>query len=251
MSQERPQGIDYGDLIRFNDERLQDIVIEHTHGERNLERGWNSVLKLDNTYNTVEETVDSSKTPFEPLILLVSPELLGTHEATDPDHIPVDGESKRGFEEIDFKNGWNGSPIAAACFVVCDGDRVLKSDVYPSIFNALVRNGGIGILDQLNYGDIGALDGHHRRRFAAEGPIKLKYVPVQIMPYLYDDRVKLKTWHLDGKCWTAQRVFECFKVSDRYADAKRTKFGVVGTDGITRRILDTQPHIYIPLKNLI
>lgn len=248
---ERVRIHEYGDLIRFDDERLQNISVEHSFGREMLERGWYSVLLPDGTYETKGETSDSSKTPFEPLILLVPPNLIGTHEATDPDHIPTEKEDKRGFEGVDFSQGWNGSPIAVACFAVCEGDKIIRSDIYPGIFKALSAHGGKGILDDLEYGDIGVLDGHHRRRYAAEGPVKLKYVPVQIIPYLYDPSVKLETWHLDGNCWEAQRVFECFKVPDQYADAKRTKFGVRGTDGITRRILNTQPNIKIPLKYLI
>lgn len=251
-SHELLQKHDYGELIRFNDRRLQNIVKEDTHGEKTLERGWSSVLidKEKSIYDKVKETVDSSKTPFQTLILLVPPELLGTHEATDPDHIPVEGEDKRGFEGISFEKGWDGSPLASACFAVCEGDRIIKSEIYPSLYRSLSQNGGIGILDTIEYGDIGILDGHHRRRYAAEGPIKLKYVPVQIIPYLYDCSVVLRTWHADANYWKAQQVFECFKIANQYADAKRTKFGVVGTDGIIRRILDTQPNVRIPLENL-
>jgi len=241
---------DYGDLILHEHWRLQNIKIEHTHGEKIQQRGWGSVLRPDGEYDLVSETIDSSKTPFEPLILLVPPELLGTHEATDPDHIPVEGEEKRGFEGIDLSNGWDGSPLAAACFAVCKGDEIIKSDIYPSIYRTLLSHGGIGILDDLVYGDLGVLDGHHRRRLAAEDQPRLKYVPVQIIPYLYDPSVILRTWHYDGKVWKAEQVFECFKIPDKFADAKRTKFGITGRDGITRRILDAQPDIHIPLEDL-
>jgi hypothetical protein len=114
----------------------------------------------------------------------------------------------------------------------------------------LSSNGGLGLLETFDYGDIGVLDGHHRRRYAVEGPIKLKYVPVQIMPYLYDPSVVLKTWHYDGRIWEAEKVFTCFKIPDEYADAKRTKFGVIGKDGSTRRILDAQPNITIHIDKL-
>lgn len=251
MAQERINNLDYGDLISHESWRLNNISIEHTRGEKTLPRGWSSVLNPDGTYNLTSETIDSSQTPFKPLILLVSPQLLGTHEATDPDHIPSEDEDKRGFDGIDFSEGWNGSPIAAACFAVCEGDNIIKSDIYPSIYKALSEHKGIGLLDDLQFGDIGVLDGHHRRRFAAEGSLRLKYIPVQIMPYLYDPSVKLETWHLDGNRWKAEQVFKCFKIPDAYADAKRTKFGVEGTDGVVRRILDTQPNVRIPLENLI
>jgi hypothetical protein len=253
---ERTQSAEsYADRLNFTSERLRNIVIKDTDGTKKTARGWSSVLVKDKDgerYDPlVEETQDSTKTPFKPLILLVPPELLGTHEATDPDHIPVEGEDKKGFEGIDFTNGWNGSPLACACFAICNEDEVVKSDIYPSIFRRLTANKGVALLDQFEYGDFGVLDGHHRRRYAAEGPIRLKYVPIQIIPYLYDCSVVLRTWHADNNYWKAQRVFECFKKPDDYADAKRTKFGVVGKDGIIRRILDTQPNVTIPLHDLI
>ncbi|MEK9208697.1 MAG: hypothetical protein AAB910_01320 [Patescibacteria group bacterium] len=110
----------------LNSWRLQNINVFHTNGtdpETNMplvrKRGWNSVLKPNGGYDLVPETIDSSKTPFPLLILLIPPKLLGTHEATDPDYIPTKGKAKRGFEGIDFSAGWNGSPLAVACFTKC------------------------------------------------------------------------------------------------------------------------------------
>lgn len=244
---------DYGDLIiGSNHERLQGVEIVHSYGTDVRKKGWETYIDKDTRDEVmIPETIDSSKTPFEPLVLLVPPEMIGTHEATDPDYIPREGEDMRGFGGISFESGWFGSPIAVAAFCTCQGNEVIQNDIYQSIYQALSKNGGIGVLSELKFGDLGVLDGHHRRRMSAEGMIRLKYVPVQLIPYLIDESVILDTWHNDGNVWTAEKVFECFKTPDKYADAKRTKFGVRGTDGIIRRILDTQPSIYIPLENLI
>lgn len=244
---------DYEALISgANHERLRGMEILHTFGETTRAKGWDTYVdRLSGQEIQIEETIDSSKTPFEPLIMLVPPEMIGTHEATDPDYIPREGEDMRGFGGINFESGWMGSPIAVSAFCVCRGNEIVANDIYRSMYRALTNKGGVGVLSELNFGDLGVLDGHHRRRMAAEGPIKLKFVPVQLIPYLVDESVLLDTWHNDGNVWTAENVFDCFKVSDRYADAKRTKFGVRGTDGITRRILDTQPNVFIPLENLI
>lgn len=249
---EAPKVLNYGDLISSGNSRLKGLKIIHSEGKQQRQRGWSSV----HGKGDIPEAIDSSKTPFRPLILLVPPKLLGTHEDTigdpnNPKWVP-DGRNESGFAEIDFSNGWDGSPIAVAAYTLCKGNGILNTQVYSSIYRALVTKGGMGIIDSLIYGDLGVLDGHHRVKMAAESLTqRLKYVPVQLIPYLFDNSVVLNTWHSDGNIWTAEQVFECFKTPNKYADAKRTKFGVVGTDGVTRRILDTQPSIKIPLKSLV
>lgn len=253
----------YADRLEFNSERLRNIAIMHSRGEKALARGWGSVLMPDKeTYIKSPELIDSSQTPYETLLLLVSPEFLGTHERCDPDdHIPTGEEPKRGYEGIDYSPGWDGSPLACACFAVCKENEIIESSIYPDIHKRLLEHlGNLGVagvaaavldLDQKDYGNIGILDGHHRRKYAVEGPIKLKYVPIQIIPYLYDGSVVLRTWHADNEYWNAEQVFACFKDPEKNADAKKTKFGVIGKDGVIRRILNTQPYITIPLEDLI
>lgn len=248
---ERLSQHEYGDLIFSEHWRLQNIKIEHTHGEKEQERGWNSVFKPDRTYDEVKETIDSSKTPFEPLILLVPPQLLGTHEATDPEHpdeVP-NGYEVNGFSTIHFESGlWKGPAIAVAAFCVCEEDNIVTDNIYPSIVKSLSAKGGFGLLGGFEYGDLLILDGHHRNAKAIhEG---FTHVPVQIIPYLHDASVILKTWHYDEKVWKGEEVFACAKTPGKYADAKRTKFGVLGTDGVKRRILDALPNLTMSLRNL-
>ena len=243
--------------IFLNHWRLGGIEIRHTLGHEERDKGWGTYInKATNKEVRIPEPIDSSKTPFEPLILLVPPALLGTHEDTigdpnDPQWIPK-GRKESGFSEIDLSRGWDGSPIAVAAFAVCRENEIIKSDIYPDIYRVLSANGGMGVLDTLEYGDLGILDGHHRVKMAAESTTqRLKYVPVQLIPFLYDASVVLDTWHNDDCVWTAEQVFECLKTTNKFADAKRTKFGIRGTDSVIRRILDTQPHLRIPLENLI
>jgi len=254
---DRLQHHEYGDLIFSEHWRLQNIKIEHTFGEQQMRKGWGTYIdKVTGNEIKVPETIDSSKTPFGPLILFIPPKYLGTHENTigdpnNPKWVPP-GRKESGFAEIDFSIGWKGSPIAVAAFAICRGNIILDRSIYNSLYNVLSKNGGLGILDTLEYGDLGILDGHHRVKMAEESlNLSLKYVPVQLIPYLFDPSVVLDTWHNDSNVWKGEQVFECFKIPDKFADAKRTKFGVRGTDGIVRRILDTQPNITIPLENLI
>jgi len=237
---------EYSEKIIFENWRLQGINISELHGEN--KRGW-----YTRGTHLVPESADSTQTPFSPLILLVPPRLIGTHEDVigdpyNPSFVPP-GYATSGFAGIDFSNGWKGSPIAAAVYAPCLGNEIINPDLPINLISTLSANGGLGILDDLEYGDLGILDGHHRRALAEA--IGLKYVPVQIIPYLFDPSVILDTWHDDGVVWTAEQVFACFKIPGLFADAKRTKFGILGRDGTPRRILDAQPHIEIPLHNLV
>lgn len=245
------RGVNYEDLISGGaHERLQNIEIIDSYGTSTRAKGWNTYRDANGHEVQIPEDINSSVTPFEPLILLVPPEKIGTHEATDPAWIPGPDEDQRGFANLSFDGGWHGSAIAVAAYGRCQGQEV-DNKIYQQIYNALKKKGGIGILPDLEYGDLGVLDGHHRRMMAANGPIPLKYVPVQLIPYMSDPSVVLDTWHNDGRVWSPKEVFACFKEPGRVADAKRTKFGVIGSDGITRRILDTQPEVHIPLRNLL
>lgn len=225
---------------------LQSITITHTTGHELRRKGWYS-----NGKNEVPETIDSSKTPFAPLILLVPPELLGTHEdvignPNDPQREPS------GFVEINFSTGWNGSPLAASVYSRCQGNKLINCASYSGITERLTRNGGVGILEDFPYGELGILDGHHRRAMAElSSEQRLNLVPIQIIPYLFHESVLLDTWHDDRKVWSAEQVFSCFKTPNRFADAKRTKFGIMGKDCVPRRILDAQPNVNIPKRVLV
>ena len=244
--------LNYGDLISgLGHERLRGIEINHSYGSDTRAKGWNTYLDVNGNEIQVPESINSSSTPFRPLILLVPPELIGTHEATNPIYVPSANEDQRGFSGLNFDSGWHGSPIAVAAFTKCKGNEIIDNAIYTSLSKALSAKGGVGILSDMKYGDLGVLDGHHRRKMAAEGYPLLRYIPVQLIPYLADSSVVLDTWHDDREIWTAENVFKCFKNKNQYTDSKRTKFGIIGTDGVTRRILDAQPEIHIPLENLI
>ncbi len=193
-----------------------------------------------------EKGIDSRLSPIETHILLVPPELVGTHEAVignpkNP-HIVPEGFDHSGFAEIDFSNGWDGPAVAVATYTPV---------IYENLTTSLRRNGGSGLISDFEYGDLLTLDGHHRRAMAEEGNLRLKFIPVQLIPYPFHPSVVLGTWHHDGVVWTSEQVFACAKDKSRVADAKRTKFQIVGADGQTRRILHMQPDLHIPLEGLV
>lgn len=234
--------------------RLVDIEVTHTDGSTEQAKGWDSVINANGKTDNKSETINSLKTPFKTFVVLMDPKMLGTHEDTDEDNLKT----------IDFSKGWNGPAIAG--IVVPDG----KGGIYEKMLNAVTDANDVtlAILGDVGYGKIGIADGHHRQKVASEGQqdgyktaiskairqaIKqgLQYVPVQIIPFGTDPSVVLDTWHSDGKVWTPEQVYECFQDSAKMADAKRTKFGVTGTDGVTRRILSALPNVKVPLENLL
>lgn len=193
-----------------------------------------------------EKGIDSRISPIEPVFLLVPPHLLGIHEATigdasDPSLVP-EGHDHSGFSEIDFSEGWSGPAIAVAAS---------SEEIYHFLYESTQKGKKMAFFKDFEYGDLGILDGHHRNTSAENGPTKLKYVPVQLIPYPMDKSVILGTWHHDGVCWTAEQVMECFKDPNKVADAKRTKFQIEGKDGNLYRILHLQPNVEIPIEDLM
>ena len=169
-SHESFQTRDCGDIILSEHWRLNNIEIVHSNGT-NPKTGellikQKGFYSIDNVLDE-PETIDSSKTPFEPLILLVKPSLLGTHEDTigDPNRpqwIPQEyidkGYTKSGFADINFLQGigkygpgWNGSPIAVAVFATCIEDKIQDNHIFEGIAKSLKAKGSIGILDSLFY----------------------------------------------------------------------------------------------------
>jgi hypothetical protein len=210
------ESVDYRALIDTSHPRLSDITIAPTHG--------------------------SWRAPFPPLILLVPPEQVGTHEETNPPN-PITEEdfSTGGFRDINLTDGWVGAPVAVAAHQNGEGNVI-----YPQIAEALSFSPtGIGVLETLAYGDLFALDGHHRRkRTEHEGLL----VPVQVFPFPHPN-VHLDTWHDDGRVLSPREVFVHAKNPDSHVEAKRTKFIAV-TGGLSRRIRDAQPILHIPKANL-
>lgn len=219
----------YKDLISTSDPRLDNIEVMHRFIPA----------------TEVEGETDSRKSPLKrPIILLVPPSCLGTHEKTignplKPDEAPT-GHDKSGFAEIDMDSGWHGPPVAVAAY---------SKQIYIEIAKVLLRKGRIGLIEKLDLGDLGVLDGHHRRELAiAKG---YKFIPVQLIPFPYNPHIFLGTHHDDGIIWTVNQIRTCFTDPYLLADEKRTMFQMIGTDGIARKIRHLQPHIHIPRANLV
>ena len=122
---------------------------------------------------------NSKLSQCHPQIFLLPPQFLKTFEKTLK-------KGKRGTDftgEIDFGDGWNGAPIVVGAF---------NREIHNQISSGLIN--GPALLKQLTKGDLGVLDGNHRK---AESERKtFKYVPVQLFDMEHKSLV-LGTW-LDG-----------------------------------------------------
>lgn len=162
--------------------------------------------------------------PFPICLLLMLPDLIGTHEA-------IDGHSG---QNPDFVRGWNGSPIAIAA---AESDR---------IFDQLGE--GVHVIESgLEYGQFGVLDGHHRR--AKSEAMGLRRIPAQLFPLRCADIV-IGTWDPSQPLLSKNDVVACFADPNLVFDLKATRFQVRGTDGTLRRIKDYQPRLAIESASL-
>jgi hypothetical protein len=116
----------------------------------------------------VDPTETSYSNPFPLCLVVMKPELIGTHELTQP----------KGLEGINYSRGWNGAPIAVAN----PHDDHLIEELGPGIH--VVESG-------LEYGQFGVLDGHHRREVAERDG--LLRVITQLFP-LCSPNIIISTW---------------------------------------------------------
>lgn len=220
--------LNYGDFVSTSHWRLADIQVS-----RYFEKA-----------DKQEDTTDSNLSPIDTYILLVPPHLIGNHEGTigdplNPTYVSP-GYDRSGFAEIDLSTGWGGPALAVAA---------QTPEIYKNFDNILIHNGRLGLISELDYGTLVTLDGHHRLEMAIA--LRWKYIPIQLIPFPQHKSVILKTWNDDGYIWSPDTVIECGQVPNWKAPPKRTKFQMIGKDGIARRIRHLQPYVHIPLKNLM
>jgi len=173
----------------------------------------------------LNETETSPQNPFEVKIALVNPWSIGTHELCLPNY---------DFDQIDFSSGYFGPPIAV-------GETSPKDRYYYSATEFLF------MLDGLEYGDLGVIDGVHRLEKARR--VGLAYVPVQLFP-LRDPRIFIGTWLENFTALTANEVASYFKHPDHHTLPKATKFQVQGRDAQIYRISQVEPNIRVPISLL-
>lgn len=210
-----PQNHSYFNFGKSMNEKLNRVNTIIKPKEPIVVRYFDSEIKI-------EETELSLLSPFPACIVLTLPELIGTHENTIPE----------GLKGIDYSEGWKGPAIAVATL----NERLLDK-----------LGEGVHVVENIEYGDMGVLDGHHRREVAEiEG---LAYVVTQIFP-LISPHIIIATWLDNFTPLTPEEVASYFKDREKVVTPKATKFQILGNDGVARRILHMQPNIAIP-RNIL
>jgi hypothetical protein len=157
---------------------------------------------------------------------------VGTHEATIPANLA----------EIDYTHGWKETPVA------------IGAPEFPHLQDDLLDKLGAGIylVESMEYGDFGILDGHHRR--SAIERDGLTFVISQLFPLIANHPyMKIGVWPdsaYKGAPYSPQEISKFFRNRDEVVLAKATKFQIVGKDGVTRRIKEVQPEVLAPREVL-
>jgi len=167
---------------------------------------------------------ESFKNPFPPKIILISTHLLGEHEKYD----------ERNLQTVNFKEkqGWAGPPIAIGHY---------------STDQAIHDLSGLTVITDEEYGDWGALDGHHRlEKSKKEG---ILWVPAVAMPSR-NERVICGRWGEKGPMIMKSNVFEKFKQEDEVYPPQTTKWQILGLDEKLHKVVDMVPDFFIPTEFL-
>lgn len=159
----------------------------------------------------------SEHLPFPRYIFIVDPNLLGTHEAF------ISEKSSK----LDLTQGWYGDPLSVTSFS-------------PRLLNALA-DPGIYTINGLVYGELGLLDGHHRRQAAIFQGSK---VVVQL--FLPDNpNLVIETWSENDIAPSLEMIKIAFQNEDTVFPPRATKFKMLHTDGNRYPLTWFQPKVVL------
>ncbi len=182
---------------------------------------------------------NSAKSLVPPKFIVVNIDKIGTHEIANNIHDDQMSDVLKSLKE----RGYKGPAIS----VFQAGSDSIYDSIQENTFEKV----------DIEYGKIGVADGHNRlaalKQLDAQGLLKSKYIPVQIIPARKPDLVAIKVEGPTEPIWTVEQIESCFSEEGKtMKDSKNTShFEVAFTDGIWRRIRECQPDIEIPLSELI
>lgn len=172
----------------------------------------------------------SNMSTLKPVIVLIDYRKIGT------------------FEDIDVKkldsllrsisvNGWNGPAISV--FKTCKDDRTIKD----------------GQILSAQYGEFGVADGHNRletlRRLDAQGLLKSKIIPVQLIPARNKDVIRIITLNPEDMLFSAEEIEACFSERTKFMPWSTSHFQAQLKDGSWLRLRECQPDLLIGKLELL
>lgn len=170
----------------------------------------------------VRQKEKSLTLPFPQWIFIARPQQIARHERFIEDKLTT----------FSMTNGWKGSPLAVTSF----SQRLLEA----------TRKPGVYLLDGLQYGELGILDGHHRHEVASRtGGV----VVAQLFPMDTTELI-IQTWDGTGKPLSKDDVKTVLLDPDLYLPPRATRFRMVEDNGETDGLPAFQPHVTLSFDNL-
>lgn len=181
----------------------------------------------------------SDKTLLIPKFIVVDIYKIGTHEIANNIHENQTSDIVKSL----IKYGYKGPAIS----VIEAGKDNLYETISQDEFGKY----------EIEFGQVGVADGHNRltalKQLDKLGRLKTKFLPVQVIPGRKQEIVAIKVENPSERIWAIEEIESCFKEENKtMLDSKNTShFEVAFTDGVWRRIRDSQPDIEISLNELI
>lgn len=170
----------------------------------------------------IREKEKSLLRPFPTWIFITPPNQIARHERFIEDKLT----------KIDMTNGWRGNPLAVTSF----SERLLSATQEPGIY----------LLDGLQYGELGILDGHHRHEVALRNN---SIVVAQLFP-MDTPQLIIETWDGTGTPLTKDEVKTVLLDPELYLPPRTTKFKIVEENGNRDGLPAFQPHVTLPFTQL-
>jgi hypothetical protein len=166
----------------------------------------------------IREKEKSLTLPFPRWLFITSPHQIARHERFIEDKL----------SKINMKKGWKGNPLAVTSF----SERLLLATKEPGTY----------LLDGLQYGELGILDGHHRHEVAIRNN---SLVVAQLFP-VDAPQLIIETWDGTGTPLTKDDVKTVLLDPELYLPPRSTRFRIIEEDGGSDGLPAFQPHVTLP-----
>ena len=169
----------------------------------------------------IREKEKSFALPFPVRIFITNPHPIARHENFIEEKL----------SKINMINGWKGNPLAVTSF----SERLLSATQEPGVY----------ILDGLEYGELGILDGHHRHEVAIRNNT---LVVAQLFP-MDAPQLIIETWDGTGVPFTKEDIKTVLLDPELYLPPRSTRFRLIEENGESDGLPAFQPHVTLQFNS--
>lgn len=169
----------------------------------------------------IREKEKSLALPFPVRIFITNPHPIARHEKFIEEKL----------SQINMENGWKGNPLAVTSF----SERLISATQEPGVY----------ILNGLEYGELGILDGHHRHEVATRNN---SLVVAQLFP-MDAPQLIIETWDGTGTPPTKEDVKTVLLDPELYFPPRSTRFKIVEENGECDGLPAFQPHVTLQFSH--